>query len=56
MTTELLTYGIGVAVVWLVAIRLRSVTARQGLYLAASWLFYISWASWLIVVRAKDQL
>ena len=50
MTTQLLTYGIGVVVVWLVAMRLRSVTARQVLYLVASWLFYISWGSWLIVV------
>jgi alginate O-acetyltransferase complex protein AlgI len=50
MTIELLGYGIGVVVVWLVAMRLRSVTARQWLYLVASWLFYFSWGSWLIVV------
>ncbi|HTS35597.1 MAG TPA: MBOAT family O-acyltransferase [Candidatus Solibacter sp.] len=48
MTTDLLTYGIGVVVVWFVAIRLRSVVARQWLYLVASWLFYFSWGSWLI--------
>ncbi|MGO8985024.1 MAG: MBOAT family O-acyltransferase [Terriglobales bacterium] len=50
MTTELLEYGIGVAVVWLAAMRLRSVIARQWLYLAASWLFYFSWGGWLIVI------
>jgi alginate O-acetyltransferase complex protein AlgI len=50
MTIELLVYGIGVAVVWLVAMRLRSLVARQWLYLIASWLFYFSWGSWLIVV------
>jgi alginate O-acetyltransferase complex protein AlgI len=48
MTRELVTYGIGVVVVWLVAMRQRSVTARQVLYLVASWLFYYSWGSWLI--------
>ena len=35
---------------WVVAMRTRSVTARQVLYLVASWLFYLSWGSWLIVV------
>ncbi len=43
-------YGIGLVVVWLVAMRLRSVPARQWLYLVASWLFYYSWGSWLIVI------
>jgi alginate O-acetyltransferase complex protein AlgI len=56
MTIELLAYAIGLAVVWLVAIRLRSVTARQWLYLVASWLFYFSWASWLIVVLLFSSL
>ncbi|HEY6340664.1 MAG TPA: MBOAT family O-acyltransferase [Bryobacteraceae bacterium] len=56
MTTELLGYGIGVVVVWLVAMRLRSVTARQSLYLVASWLFYLSWGSWLIVVLLFSSL
>ncbi len=50
MTTDLLAYGIGGVVVWLVALRLRSVAARQWLYLIASWLFYFSWGSWLIVI------
>jgi D-alanyl-lipoteichoic acid acyltransferase DltB (MBOAT superfamily) len=35
---------------WLVAMRIRSVTVRQALYLVASWLFYLTWGSWLIVV------
>ena len=50
MTTEYLVYAIGLVVVWLLAMRLRSVVARQVLYLVASWLFYFSWAKWLIVV------
>jgi alginate O-acetyltransferase complex protein AlgI len=56
MTIELLAYGIGVVVVWLVAMRLRSVTARESLYLVASWLFYLSWGSWLIVVLLFSSL
>jgi alginate O-acetyltransferase complex protein AlgI len=50
MILQLLIYGIGVAVVWLLAMRIRSVRARQVLYLAASYAFYFSWGSWLIVV------
>ena len=56
MTTEILWYGIGVVVVWLAAMRLRSVAARQWLYLIASWLFYFSWGSWLIVVLLFSSL
>ena len=56
MTTEFLGYGIGVAVVWLAAMRLRSVTARQVLYLIASWLFYYTWGGWLIVVLIFSSL
>ena len=56
MTIELLGYGIGVVVVWLVAMRLRSVTARQSLYLVASYLFYFSWGSSLIVVPLSQIL
>jgi alginate O-acetyltransferase complex protein AlgI len=56
MTIELLGYGIGVVVVWLVAMRLRSVTTRQSLYLIASYLFYFSWGSWLIVVLLFSSL
>ncbi|MGA2425715.1 MAG: MBOAT family O-acyltransferase [Terriglobales bacterium] len=56
MTIELLGYGIGVVVVWLVAMRLRSVTARQSLYLVASYIFYFSWGSWLIVVLLFSSL
>ena len=44
-------------VVWrLAAMRLRSVTARQWLYLVASWLFYFTWGSWLIVVLLFSSL
>ncbi len=50
MTLQLLIYGIGVVVVWLLAMRIRSVRARQVLYLAVSYAFYFSWGSWLIVV------
>ena len=50
MTTKLIAYVIGVVVMWLVAMRIRSVTVRQALYLVASWLFYLTWGSWLIVV------
>lgn len=42
--------------VWLVALRLRSVAARQWLYLIASWLFYFSWGSWLIVILLFSSL
>jgi alginate O-acetyltransferase complex protein AlgI len=56
MTTQFLGYGIGVIVVWLVAMRLRSVTARQALYLIASYLFYISWGSWLIIILLFSSL
>jgi D-alanyl-lipoteichoic acid acyltransferase DltB (MBOAT superfamily) len=56
MTTALLEYAIGVVVVWLAAMRLRSITARQWLYLVASWLFYLSWGSWLIVVLLFSSL
>jgi alginate O-acetyltransferase complex protein AlgI len=56
MTIEFFGYGIGVLVVWLVAMRLRSIAARQWLYLIASWLFYFSWGSWLIVVLLFSSL
>jgi alginate O-acetyltransferase complex protein AlgI len=56
MTTEFLAYAVGVVVVWLVAMRIRSVTGRQWLYLAASWLFYFSWGSWLIGVLIFSSL
>src|SRR3984957_8439655 len=55
-TTQLLGYGIGLIVVWLVAMRLRSVTARQVLYLIASWLFYYSWGGWLIAILIFSSL
>src|ERR1035441_5715670 len=56
MTTDLLIYGIGLVVVWFLAMKLRSVTARQELFLIASWLFYASWASWLIVILIFSSL
>jgi alginate O-acetyltransferase complex protein AlgI len=56
MLIEFLYYTIGLAVIWLVAMRLRSVTARQWFYLLASWLFYFSWGSWLIVVLIFSSL
>src|SRR5271165_7334645 len=56
MTSALLLYGIGVLVLWLIAMRLRSVNARQGLYLIASWLFYYSWGGWLIVFLIFSSL
>ncbi len=56
MTTQLLEYGIGAVVVWLIAMRLRSVTARQALYLIASWLFYYTWGGWLIVILIFSSL
>jgi D-alanyl-lipoteichoic acid acyltransferase DltB (MBOAT superfamily) len=56
MTIELFAYAIGLLVVWLLAWRLRSVVARQWLYLVASLTFYFSWASWLIVVLLCSAL
>jgi alginate O-acetyltransferase complex protein AlgI len=42
--------------VWIAAMRLRSITARQVLYLIASWLFYYSWGGWLIVILIFSSL
>jgi alginate O-acetyltransferase complex protein AlgI len=56
MATQYLVYGIGIVVVWLVAMRLTSATARQWLYLVASWLFYFSWGSWLILALLFSSL
>jgi len=56
VNTEFLGYGIGVVIVWLAAVRLRSIPARQTLYLVASYLFYISWGSWLIVILLFSSL
>src|SRR5271155_1668732 len=56
MTKEFLVYAIGVAFVWLVAMRLRSIKARQVLCLIASWLFYYSWGGWLIVILIFSSL
>ena len=56
MTMDVLRYGISLLVVWLVAMRLRSVTARQWLYLVSSWIFYFSWGSWLILILVFSSL
>jgi len=56
MTTELLEYAIGLVIVWFVALRLRSATARQVLYLIASWLFYFNWGGWLILILIFSSL
>ena len=56
MTTDLFTYAVGVIIVWLMALRLRSIQGRQALYLLASWLFYYSWGSWLIVFLIFSSL
>jgi alginate O-acetyltransferase complex protein AlgI len=56
MTSNFLVYAACAVAVWLVAMRLRSATARQWLYLIASWMFYFSWASWLIVVLLVSSL
>ena len=39
MTTKLIAYVIGVVVMWLVAMRIRSVTVRQALYLVCQLAF-----------------
>src|ERR1700690_1808057 len=56
MTKELLIYALGIVFGCLVAMRLRSVKARQVLYLVASWIFYYSWGGWLIVVLIFSSL
>lgn len=56
MIKDLLIYGAGLLVVWLIAMRLHSVKLRQALYLIASWLFYYSWGGWLIVVLIFSSL
>jgi alginate O-acetyltransferase complex protein AlgI len=53
---EYVIYAIGLVVVWLVAMRLPTVRARQVLYLIASWLFYYSWGGWLIVFLIFSSL
>ena len=50
MTTKYIAYVIGIVVLWCLAMRTRSVTVRQVMYLIASYLFYLTWGSWLIVV------
>ncbi len=52
---EFLAYGGAVVLLWLIAMQLRA-TARQVLYLAASYVFYASWASWFILVLLFSSL
>jgi len=56
MTTKLFAYAIALVVVWLFAMRIRSVKLRQALYLIASLVFYFSWGSWLILILLFSAL
>ncbi len=56
MTTHLVFYAIGIVIMWILSMNLRSITARQALYLIASYLFYFSWGSWLIVILIFSSL
>ena len=55
MIKEFLIYAAALTLVWLVAMRV-GVKTRQILYLVASWLFYYSWGSWLIVILIFSSL
>ena len=50
MSLQLIIGAAGLFLLWIVAMRLRSRRARQVLYLISSYIFYASWASWLLVV------
>jgi alginate O-acetyltransferase complex protein AlgI len=56
MIKQLLIYSIGVLILWLLAMRVRSVKTRQVLYLIASWIFYYSWGGWLIGILIFSSL
>ncbi len=56
MTTQLIFYAVGIVIMWILSMNLRSITARQTLYLIASYLFYFSWGSWLIVILIFSSL
>jgi alginate O-acetyltransferase complex protein AlgI len=56
MVKEFLLYSLAVLIVWLIAMRLRSVKTRQILYLLASWIFYYSWGGWLIGILLFSSL
>jgi len=56
MIISLVSYGVGVVVLWLLAMKLRSVRTRQVLFLIASWLFYYTWGAWLIVFLIFSSL
>lgn len=55
MIKEFLIYAACALLLWLLAMRV-GVKARQLLYLVASWLFYYSWGSWLIVILIFSSL
>ena len=50
MTVQSLSYLIFVALVWLVARSTKRVGVRQGLLLAASYLFYATWGLWFLAI------
>jgi len=56
MIKPFLFYALGILILWLLAMRPRSVKARQVLYLIASWIFYYSWGGWLIVILILSSL
>jgi alginate O-acetyltransferase complex protein AlgI len=47
---EFIAYTVGIALLWFIALQVRSIVGRQVLYLAASYVFYASWARWFIIV------
>jgi alginate O-acetyltransferase complex protein AlgI len=49
-------YALGLLIVWVIAMRLRSAKARQILYLIASWIFYYTWGGWMIVILIFSSL
>jgi len=56
MIKQLIICSIGMLILWLVAMRVRSVKTRQVLYLLASWIFYFSWGGWLIGILIFSSL
>jgi alginate O-acetyltransferase complex protein AlgI len=56
MTTRLLSYAVGLVILWLLAMRIRSTKARQWLYLLASYAFYASWGPWFLIVLLFSSL
>jgi alginate O-acetyltransferase complex protein AlgI len=48
MAQRVLVYGVGLLVIWLLTRVLRSIRARQILFLLVSWVFYASWSFWFL--------